>query len=271
MTGDLTELLMVNRLAEANHFIGAAEPYPMGGIYGGHLLGQSLAAAFETVDPPKLADSMHAYFLRPGSTEQPIRYVVDRLLESTRSDVREVTAFQGERALYKMTARFKVSEEGNEHQRPMPKISTPENTKDHSMPMNPVSATGKVALKLASEPFIRDDYAPGRTPKVQMWFKVLDPAKPSERFNQCAIAFLSDSTLMMNSVIPHGLPFKTHTLTSIDHAVWFHRTRAVTDWLLFDQESTAAADGRGFNQGYLYHESGSLLAIATQESLLREQ
>ena len=54
---------------------------------------------------------------------------------------------------------------------------------------------------------------------------------------------------MFNSVVPYGIAFATHRLTSLDHSVWFHRACDVGDWLLFDQTSSAAADGRGMNEG----------------------
>lgn len=83
------------------------------------------------------------------------------------------------------------------------------------------------------------------------------------------LAFLSDGTLMFNSVLPHGLPFQTHRLTSMDHAAWFHRGCDVTQWMLFDQHSSAAADGRGLNHGNLFDCNGKLVLSASQESLLK--
>lgn len=91
----------------------------------------------------------------------------------------------------------------------------------------------------------------------------------SDRESQVLLAFLSDGPLMFNSVIPHGLPFQTHRFTSIDHAVWFHRPCDVTSWMLFDQHSSAAADGRGMNHGKIFDRDGKLLMTVIQESLLR--
>ena len=49
---------------QADHFIGSAEAYGVVGIYGGHFLGQALAAALATIEPNKLAHSLHAYLDR---------------------------------------------------------------------------------------------------------------------------------------------------------------------------------------------------------------
>jgi hypothetical protein len=90
-----------------------------------------------------------------------------------------------------------------------------------------------------------------------------------ERMRQVVLAFLSDGTLMFNSVLPYGVPFQTHRLTSLDQSVWFHRDTNPGDWMLFDQRSTAAADGRGMNTGEIYSADGRLVMSCTQESMLR--
>ena len=62
-------------------FVGLAESYGRLGIYGGHFLGQSMAAAFKTVDGLKRAQSFHSYFIKAGNPELPIEYHVTRLRE----------------------------------------------------------------------------------------------------------------------------------------------------------------------------------------------
>jgi acyl-CoA thioesterase-2 len=84
-----------------------------------------------------------------------------------------------------------------------------------------------------------------------------------------ALAYLSDGPLLFNSVLPHGAPFQTHRVTSLDHAAWFHRDVDPTEWLLFDQRSTAAAGGRGMNHGEIFTAEGLLGVSVAQESMLR--
>ena len=50
-------------------FVGIGRDYGPLRIYGGHLLGQALAAAFATVGDHMLAHSLHAYFLKTGAPE----------------------------------------------------------------------------------------------------------------------------------------------------------------------------------------------------------
>ena len=72
------------------------------------------------------------------------------------------------------------------------------------------------------------------------------------------MAYLSDGPLMFNSVLPHGIPFQSHRLTSLDQSAWFHRDADPFEWMIFDQRSTAAAAGRGMNEGQIYGQDGRL-------------
>jgi acyl-CoA thioesterase-2 len=58
-------------------------------------------------------------------------------------------------------------------------------------------------------------------------------------------------------------------VASIDHAVWFHRALRVDEWLLYVQDSPAAAGARGFARGTLFARDGALVASVAQEGLLR--
>lgn len=94
----LAQLMSVEPIESADEFVGRPESYGYIGIYGGHFLGQALAAGLATVPEPKLAHSMHCYFLRPGDPETPIHYRVTRLREGRSSDVRNVVGSQNGQA-----------------------------------------------------------------------------------------------------------------------------------------------------------------------------
>jgi len=59
----LIEFMTVTPTEDSAVFVGRSEAYGQIGIYGGHYLGQSLSAAFQTVPEPMLAQSYHGYFL----------------------------------------------------------------------------------------------------------------------------------------------------------------------------------------------------------------
>jgi acyl-CoA thioesterase-2 len=56
---------------------------------------------------------------------------------------------------------------------------------------------------------------------------------------------------------------------SLDHAVWFHHTARLDDWVLVDLVPGAAAGARGFYTGMVYDRDGRLLATIAQEHVMR--
>jgi acyl-CoA thioesterase-2 len=56
---------------------------------------------------------------------------------------------------------------------------------------------------------------------------------------------------------------------SLDHAFWLHAPARMDDWLLHEQESSRAADGRGFATGRFFDRSGVLVASVAQEIFIR--
>ena len=49
------------------------------------MLGQALTAAVRTVEPARIAHSMHAYFLLGGDPKHPIIYDVERIRDGSAS------------------------------------------------------------------------------------------------------------------------------------------------------------------------------------------
>src|SRR5262245_34701193 len=59
-------------------------------------------------------------------------------------------------------------------------------------------------------------------------------------------------------------------VTSIDHAVWFHRRAALDeDWVLMDLLPESTGGGRGTYTGRIFSRDGTLVAGIAQESLFR--
>lgn len=277
-TPSLIDLMSVSPGDGPDQYVGQTDAYGVIGVYGGHLVGQALAAGLNTVEEPKLAQSFHVYFVSPGNGERPIEYRVTRLREGRGSDLRNIQAWQDGRLVLQMTASFKLAEVSDEHQPQMPLVDDPEQlvlqAKNAAVQFSPPpTKDGRAEMVLASEHFLQPEYRPGRDAVLKVWMRcpqlLTNADRLSERQSQVLLAFLSDGPLMFNSVIPHGLPFQTHRLTSIDHAAWFHRPCDVSQWMLFDQHSSAAADGRGMNHGTIFSRDGRLLMTVAQESMLR--
>ena len=271
---DLPELMSVVPGDAPDTFVGQPESYGALGIYGGHFIGQALAAGLETVEEEKLTQSLHAYFLNPGNPGLPIQYAVTRLKEGRGTDIRSIIASQDGKQVFQMTASFKMREGGDKRQKLMPSIAAPEELQkqhDEGKPQFrlPMMVADRATLLLAVDSFVPAEFVPGREPVIQLWMKSNQERTLTDRQHQCVLAFLSDGPLMFNSVLPHGIPFKTHRLTSLDHSAWFHDECDTADWMLYDQRSTAAADGRGMNEGEVFAADGRLIMTCAQESMLR--
>lgn len=270
----LVDLLTLAPGERADTFIGQPEAYGAVGIYGGHFLGQALSAGLQTVDTGKLANSFHAYFLKAGNPELPIVYHVERLREGRNYESRTITATQGEVPVFHMIASFKLPESGETHFKAMPKVPSADEIiaalpNDASAPQFPMVAGGRAEMYLVGEHFVPQEFVPGREPVIQCWMRVNDADNIDARMSQCILAFLADGPLMFNAALPYGIPFRTHRLTSLDQSVWFHQPCKVSEWMLYDQRSTAAADARGLNEGEIYDAAGNHILSAAQESMLR--
>ena len=270
----LIELMQVSPTAEHDVFSAKTETYGPVGIYGGHFLGQAMAAGLATVEDNKLAHSYHAYFLRAGDPTLPLRYEVTRLRESRNGDTRSISAMQDKHRVFHMIASFKTNESGSEHQSTAPKLESPERViatreaKGEAPFPFPVVQGGRVQMEWASPSFFEFDRT--EPPALRLWMRVAPSTRTlNARERQIVMAYLSDGPLMFNSVLPHGIPFQTHRLTSLDQSAWFHHNADPHQWMIFDQRSTAAMGGRGMNEGQIYSQDGRLLMTCAQESMLR--
>lgn len=254
-------------------YVGQSRDYGMLRIYGGHLLGQALAAGFHTVPEDKAAHSLHAYFLKTGSPDGPIGYQVTRLRDGRNYATREIRAVQHEQTLMVMLASFKADEPGDEHQPAMPAVPRAEQVAARRRRAGSGPLELPFAAGLGAELQPVDDWHPGAPPggdaAISVWMRAVASAAADRRARQCMLAYLSDGPLMFNALRPHGRPFVSHRATSLDHALWFHRDVDPSGWLLFEQQGPAAADGRGFNQGRLFDAGGALVASVAQESMMR--
>ncbi len=282
---DLDRVLQVVPVYSAQDtFVGAGRDYGPLGIYGGHLLGQALAAAFATVAVDRLAHALHAHFLAPGAPSEPIRYHVARLRDGRNYVTRTVQASQHDRLLMVASVSFKAAEPGDEHQPPMPAAPPPETLirRRRAAGRAPLTLPFADGAGVTLEPVNEWSPAVGgphggraREPAIRLWMRAEMSEQAASRERQCALAYLSDNTLMFNALLPHGRAFPagdtapSHRAASLDHSLWFHRDGDPGRWLLFDQRGPVAADARGLNLGHLFDRRGRLIASVAQEAMMR--
>jgi acyl-CoA thioesterase-2 len=72
-------------------------------------------------------------------------------------------------------------------------------------------------------------------------------------------------------MLPHGINWTHRNMrsASIDHAVWFHASPKVGEWLLYTMDSGWSGGARGFSRGRIYDRQGQLVASTAQEGLMR--
>ncbi|MEL6893472.1 MAG: acyl-CoA thioesterase domain-containing protein [Actinomycetota bacterium] len=92
-------------------FVGITVRYPWGDrLFGGQVVAQALRAAINTVDPERTPHSLHSYFIRPGSPNEPIRFEVERLRDGRSFTTRQVVARQSSGAILNASVSFQAPE-----------------------------------------------------------------------------------------------------------------------------------------------------------------
>jgi acyl-CoA thioesterase II len=276
---DLIKVMTLERL-EINLFRGGSRDIGSPQVFGGQVLGQALVAATATADD-RVVHSLHAYFLRRGDFNSPIVYEVDRALDGKHFSSRRVVAIQNGRQIFNMSASFQLPETGLDHQISMPDVPQPESLPDlesHYLAVAdklPAAARRVLQQKRpfefrpvqAPDPFRREKSAALK----YVWFRAVDKLADDEALHRCLLAYASDFHLLDTALKPHGVSLISSKLViaSIDHAMWFHRSVRVDDWLLYAIDSPSASGARGFTRGSVFARDGQLVASAAQEGLIR--
>lgn len=279
---ELVSLLTLERLEE-NLFRGQSQDLGWGQIFGGQVLGQALSAAEQTVPEGRGVHSLHGYFLRSGDARRPVIYEVDPIRDGKSFTTRRVVAIQGGKPIFSLSASFHVTEPGFSHQESMPPTAGP-----HGIPSE-LDMARKVADRLpesmrtratADRPIeIRpldphNPFAPKpQSPRQQLWYRTTGDLPERLSLHQYLLAYASDFQFLVTAMRPHAVSWLTPGMqvTSLDHAMYFHRPFRMDDWLLYDIESPWAGGGRGLVRGRFYDRQGNLVASCFQEGLIRDR
>jgi acyl-CoA thioesterase-2 len=239
--------------------------------FGGHVAGQSLVSAVRTVDPHYQVHSLHGYFLRPGDAQAPTVFLVERLRDGGLFCTRRVNAIQHGQTIFSMSASFQTDQEGIHHQDPMPAAPPP----DGLPGLNSIKVFDDAGFRQFEEwdvrivPRDRLELLPGKASQQQVWFRHRDPLPDDPVLHICALAYMSDLTLLGSAQVTH-LDVREHLqVASLDHAMWFMRAFRADEWLLYDQSSPSASGGRALCQGKIFTQTGEMVAAVMQEGLTR--
>ena len=247
-------------------------------LFGGQVLGQATVAASRTVPAERAVHSLHAYFLRPGDPEVPVRFAVERLRDGRSFSARRVQALQDGVPILSGIASFQEAAPGLEHAEPAPQVPEPEElTSDVELldalehPMARQLGRGRLTDVRHVEPALYVAPDGERRAHQAVWMR-LDGALPEDPvLHRAALAYASDFTVLEPVLRRHGLVWATPGLSvaSLDHAMWWHRPARADEWFLYVAQSPSATGARGLSTARVYDRQRRLVASVAQEGMLR--
>lgn len=276
----LIELLRMEQL-EVNLFRGQSKSVGSERVFGGQVMAQALSAAMQTVPDDRFVHSLHSYFLLPGDLEVPIVFEVERIRDGGSFTTRRVKAIQHGAAIFHLSASFQLAQEGYEHQMEKPRVSAPEDLPSWEGlakqfgDMIPPNLKKMLDIERPLDfrqvefinPMVQEKYDPVR----HVWMKAKGEMPEDRRLHDLVLAYATDYNLLTTALLPHGFAadFRSLTLASLDHSMWFHRPFRMDEWLLYALDSPSASGARGFTRGQVFSQSGELVASVAQEGLMR--
>lgn len=255
--------------------------------FGGHFLGQAVAAALATVEPERRLHSLHATFLRGGRPGEPFTIEVERVRDGRSFCTRRVRTSQDEgRTQFELMASCTVPEEGPElaAARPDDLADLDALPQPESLPTYGELMRSLDPLPLPEEWALRDygldvrtlnaPWVPaGVSPEggIRLWIRADGTVPDDDHLHTALLAYQSDESLADCIAAPWGATWGSPgvVFVSLDHAMWFHRPVDLNDWLLLDQRPVTVGNGRGLATASVYDRAGRLVATATQEALFR--
>ena len=236
----------------------AAGPGPR--LFGGLIAAQSLGAAGATVDPGKLPQSLHLYFVRGGRYSVDVELHVERTRDGRSFDTRRVTAVQQGAVILEMIASFHTPEPGADEY-PASPPSVPFDEAHEKKP--DIGYADRFDFRSTAE----DDSMFVVPP---FWVRTRETIEDDPLIRACTLTFMSDFG-PVPVARPTGTPLDPDIgyAASLDHSVWFHRPFVPHDWHRYDVHRLNVGDARGLVHGSLYSHGGALIATTTQEALWR--
>ncbi len=250
-------------------------------IFGGQVVAQSLVSAQRTLDCEMFAHSLYCNFLRPGNPKEPIYYEVECVRDSRSFATRRIVAKQSGKIILTQDVSFHVKERGLDHHMEMPDTPPPEDfpSEYDAFPEQLEGRIGGLLQGWINERPIEMRFADpdayfkpeNHASSNRIWFRFTEPVEGDVHLKRILLAYVSDYTILGNSLMPHGKRFFDNDMmaASINHSVWFHRPYDANDWLLYHADTPSASEGLGFSRGSIFDRDGKLVASVAQEGLIR--
>lgn len=241
-------------------------------LFGGLVAAQSFMAAASTLDEDagRPLHSLHAYFLRPGRYDAPIRLVVDRIRDGKSFTTRRVVAHQGGEAIFNLSASFARLEDGPSHQDDPPPSPAPETLPHHHRRAMHGHDPEREPIEMRSD---ESNLRPGDEipPERIVWMRPRGAVPEDPTLHTALLVYSSDRSLVSTAIRQLEEPRDSLSLASLDHALWLHRPVRYDDWLQFTSTSPVAHGARGLIFGSVFDTAGARIASVAQEGLIRRR
>jgi acyl-CoA thioesterase-2 len=267
---NLSELLGLSTHGQ-DIFIGVGALYPWGGLYGGHIVAQSLRACASTVDSALQVHSLRAYFLRRGNATENVRYEVERIRDGNSFSTRRVVARQDGGVILHLECSFHRSEASVDRETITMPSNIPGPNELQSDSWSPIFERRRIP-----ENVLRAEPGAGAG-RATAWVKTLGSIDADQVTQQCALAYVSDDfpgdAVVRARAIddePDVVQPESFFHASLDHSMWFHRPIRADEWHLCDFVCHSFVGGRGLTIGHIFGSDGTHAATVAQEFLLRD-
>ncbi|MGE0097173.1 MAG: acyl-CoA thioesterase [Hydrogenophaga sp.] len=280
---DIPELLALDAVGPGRWRTRHGDANLNGRSYGGQLLGQALMAGLMDVPAQREPTMMQFLFLQGAMPQDSVELQVTELQEGKRFSSRHVRGHQDNgRLVLDAQVTCAVPMDSPTHGKPSaaPPGECPEDlaTLDDVDPalMRGIRRLGGYSedRKPSIEFRIPD---PGRQlapqtmdGRFRFWMRAAQALPDDARAHAAAFAYLSDWWLNFSSLGLHlrDLGERRLYISSLNHAIWLHRSVRVDQWLHVDCTSPAGASGHSLSMGTVHDQQGRVLATLTQDCLM---
>lgn len=243
-------------------FIGVVPPDPDAVLFGGSVIGQSIAVLTRTAPEGMRLHSFHGYFLRPSRGGVPMTHAVEPIRDGRAYAHRRVVVCQEGKEVF--TAMSSFSSDGEGYLYDLPHTS--------DVPALPTEPDGfGLAGFEASFLGATEQRGDGTYESTERkWFRLPGDIGDDVHLHTAYMGLASDWTGLGSR--PLAMEFDesgVFPVASLDHALWFHRPPVITDWHLIDLHSLVNYGGRGAIRATIRDTQGRVVASMAQELLLR--
>lgn len=278
---DLDALLQLETIGPLHYRNRYGDPNPNGRSYGGQLLANGLMAASMSVPDDRPAAAMQFLFLQGALHDLPIDLHVTVLQDGKRFSSRHVRGVQpGGRSVFDAHVTYAVAMDSPVHSTPSTAVDDPESLQrlcdvppewgEGLRPLGAYSMDVKSCLDFRLPDAERILSGPDES-RVRFWLRAL-AVSSHPRLQEAAFAYMSDWWVNFSSLGSHARELSQSDqriyISSLNHAIWFHRPFRADGWLHFETDSAMACNGRGLSIARVHDRHGQFVSTVSQECLM---